>query len=380
MSVGAALARVETPVGVVDLGRARDNARRVASHCRRHGLTWRPHVKTHKSVEIARLQLEAGARGLAVATPREAEAMAAASDDLLLAHPPASAAKIRRLLALPPRVRLRVALDSLAALEPLAAAGAEAGREFGILVEADAGLGRTGVATPAAAVALAAAADSLPGARFDGLMFYPGHVRVPRSEQSAPLERLSRRLDAFLAALRAAGLDPDVVSGGSTPTLWDSQRIEGLTEIRSGTCIYNDRDMVALAAASWDQLAYTVLATVVSVAVPGQAVVDAGSKALAKEALATVPGYGALLDRPDVVVKAVNEEHGMLDLGGTTWRPAVGDQVRIAPNHVCVSVNLQDRLWGVERGGESARPVSLDARGRRPAPAARTRLAVEGRT
>ncbi len=363
------LSQVETPVGVVDLGRARSNIERVADYCRAHGIGWRPHVKTHKSVEMARLQLERGAVGLAVATAHEAEVMSAVTGDLLLAHPPASMARVDRLCALPRSVDLKVGLDSVEVLGPLARAAAAAGRTFGILVEFDAGLGRTGVVDPADAVRVAEAAASLPGARFDGLMFYPGHIRIPRSEQTGRLARLSERISAFVAALSDAGLPPGVVSGGSTPTLWDSHRLHGVTEVRSGTCIYNDRDIVGMGAAAPEHVAYTVLGTVVSVAVPGGAVVDAGSKALSREVLGSgAPGYGVLFDRPDVTVRAINEEHGVLDLSGTRWRPAVGDQLRIVPNHVCVSVNLQDYLWGIDGEGSAARPVWLEARGRLRAP------------
>ncbi len=365
------LAGVETPVGVVDLARARKNVERAIAYCRAHGMAWRPHVKTHKSLEMARLQLELGATGLTVATAHEAEVMSAVTGDLLLAHPPASAAKVDRLCALPRSVDLKVGLDSIAVLRPLARSAAEAGRTFGILVEFDAGLGRTGVVDPAAAVRVAEEAASLPGVRFDGLMFYPGHIRIRRSRQAGRLARLSERIAAFVAELGRAGLPPRVVSGGSTPTLWDSHLLPGVTEVRSGTCIYNDRDIVGMGAAAPEDVAYTVLATVISNSVPGTAVVDAGSKALSKETLGSgAPGYGVLFDRPQVTVKAINEEHGILDLSGTAWRPAVGDQVRLVPNHVCVSVNLHDHLWGIEGADSAARPVWLEGRGRLRVPGA----------
>jgi D-serine deaminase-like pyridoxal phosphate-dependent protein len=154
------------------------------------------------------------------------------------------------------------------------------------------------------------------------------------------------------------------VSGGSTPTFPRSHEVAGTTELRPGTSIFNDRTTAEIGACGWEACAYSVLATVVSTAVPGQAVVDAGSKALAKEEIrADVAGYGALLDRPGVVVKSVSEEHGILDLSGTAWRPRVGDRVRIVPNHVCVSVNLQERLWGV-RGEAVVERWPVEARGR----------------
>ena len=361
----AGLAAAETPVGVVDLPKARRNVERAAAYFRRHGIGWRPHIKTHKSLEMARLEIECGAIGLTVATPHEAEVMAGVTDDLLLAHPPAHPSKIARLCALPDTVDVKVGLDSIDVLRPLCRAGAAAGRTFGILVEFDAGAGRTGVVKVDDAVELAEAANSLPGGRFDGLMFYPGHIRLARRDQASHLARLADRLGAFLAALDEAGHPARIVSGGSTPTMWDSHLLPELTEVRPATCIYNDRDIVGMGVAAPDEIAYSVLATVISVAVPGQAVVDAGSKAISKEVLGSgAPGYGVLLDRPGVVVKAINEEHGMLDLRDTDWRPSVGDRVRIVPNHVCVSVNLQDHLWGFERGDGPLRRIELEARGR----------------
>ncbi len=364
------LASVETPVGVVDLGRARENVERAVSYCRAHGIAWRPHVKTHKSLEMARLQLKLGAAGLTVATAHEAEVMSAVTGDLLLAHPPASAAKVDRLCALPRSVDLKVGLDSIEVLRLLARGAAAAERTFGILVEFDAGLGRTGVVDRAEAVRVAEEAASLPGVRFDGLMFYPGHIRIPRSRQAGRLARLSEQIAAFTAELSQAGLAPQVISGGSTPTMWDSHLLSGVTEVRAGTCIYNDRDIVGMGAAAPEHLAYTVLATVISIAVPDAAVVDAGSKALSKETLGSgAPGYGVLFDRPEVTVRAINEEHGILDLSGTDWRPAVGEQLRLVPNHVCVSVNLHDHLWGIEDADSAARPVWLEGRGRLRVPA-----------
>ena len=355
---------LETPVALIDLERVRRNAARVAGYCESHGLAWRPHVKTHKSTRVARVQLGAGALGLTVATPREAEVMSQVSDDLLLAYPVIGESKLVRLMSLPERVRLSVALDSETALTGLARAASARGRVVDVLVELDAGLRRVGVETPSEAVRLASRAAELEGVRYAGVLFYPGHIRVPAEQQELPLAELSDRLGACLAALEGAGLPPRVVSGGSTPTLWNSHRVRGLTEVRAGSCIFNDLESAGHGSASWEDLAYTVLATVVSTAVHGQAVVDAGSKALSKEIPAREGCYGALLDRPEVRVTALSEEHGVLDLSRSEWRPRVGDRVRIVPGHVCVSVNLQDHLIALDAG--EAREWELEARGRGP--------------
>jgi D-serine deaminase-like pyridoxal phosphate-dependent protein len=306
----------------------------------------------------------AGAVGVTVATVREAEVMARTVDDLLLAYPPLGAAKLERLMALPERVRLAVGLDSREALDALAAAARGAGRTVGVLVEVDAGMGRVGVQSPAEAVALARAAAEAGGTEYRGVMFYPGHVRDEFARQEEAFRGVAARVREVVDALGSAGLDPEVVSGGSTPTFRRSHDIPALTEVRPGTSIFNDRTTAEIGACAWDECAYSVLATVVSVAVPGQAVVDAGAKALAKEEIrAQAGGYGALLDRPQVVVKSVSEEHGLLDLSRTGWRPRLGERVRIVPNHVCVSVNLHERLYGV-RGGEVVEVWEVEGRRR----------------
>ena len=362
-----ALQEAETPRGVIEWKRVRANAARVVKYLHSHGIAWRPHVKTHKSLEVARLQLDMGASGLTVATPHEAEVMSRVCDDLLLAYPAVGATKVARLIGLPDSIRLTVGLDSREALRPLAAGAAAAGRTIGILVELDMGLGRVGLQTPEEAVALASEVVDTKGVAFRGLMFYPGHIRHPVDEQTALLEAVSRRLGRFLAHLAEVGLRPEIVSGGSTPTLFQSHLIKGLTEVRPGTAIYQDRDIQAMNACGPDDIAYTVLATVVSTAVPGQAIVDAGSKALAKETFRSGQGgFGSVLGRPDVVVKALSEEHGTLDLSSTDWKPQVGDRVRIIPNHVCVSVNLQDSLLVLD--GDATRDLPLDGRGRGPYP------------
>lgn len=339
---------LETPAALVDVERVEVNLARVAAYTRAHGLAWRPHTKTHKTAELAARQLAAGAQGLSVATPLEAEVMAQVSDDLLFAYPPVGEARLARLMALPARVRLGVALDSHEALAGLSRAAQEAGRGVGVLVELDLGMRRVGVQTPDEAVALARAIRALPALTYRGVAFYPGHIRARTADQDAALAHVSSSLHAFLQALCTAGLEPGVVSGGSTPTLWRSHEVAGLTELRAGINVLNDRNTALLGACAWEEVAYSVLATVVSTAVPGQAVVDAGSKALAKEEPPVGTGYGAVLERPEVPVRALSEEHGLLDLTHSAWRPRVGERVRLVPNHVCASVALHDALWAVQ--------------------------------
>lgn len=338
-----------TPAALVDLDRMDANLDRMAEYAASQQLHLRPHTKTHKSPELARAQLRRGAAGVTVATVREAHAMSTVAEDILLAHPPVGTPKLAALFSLPDHVRICVALDSIEALDALAEAAGRAGRRVGVLVELDLGMRRVGIGAEQDVVALVDRVTDAAPLEWRGLLFYPGHIRMHVREQHESLARLEADLAAHLDALAERGLQPATVSAGSTPTAFGSHRIRGITEIRPGTYIFNDRTTAAMGTCVWEDCAYTILATVVSTAVAGQAVVDAGSKALAREEIrgSEAPGFGALRDRPEVVVRALSEEHGILDLANTDWRPRIGERVRIVPNHVCVSVNLQTHVHGI---------------------------------
>ena len=359
------LDELDTPIPVVDLDRMHRNLDRAADYATRHGIALRPHIKTHKSPVVAGEQLSRGAAGLTCATLHEVEVMSEVTDDLMLAYPPVGAPRLARLAALPATVRPRVALDSIATLEALASACAAVGRTVDVLVELDVGMRRVGTPSDEDAIAIAHRASDLPGVRWRGVTFYPGHIRDQVTEQDAALAALGDRLTSALHAFSRAGLTPEVVSGGSTPTMWRTHELPGVNEHRPGTYVYNDRTTAAIGACAWEDCALTVLATVVSTAVSGQAVIDAGSKALGREPLrgADGEGFGALLDRPDVTVRAMSEEHGILDLGASGWRPTVGERVRVVPNHVCIVVHLADIIAGM-RGDDVVTSWPVAARGR----------------
>ncbi|MEP6733637.1 MAG: alanine racemase [bacterium] len=362
------LENIETPALLVDLDRMERNLARAAAYTKEHNLALRPHVKTHKSPRVASQQLSLGALGVTCATPHEARVMADVGGDILVAYPPVGDARAKRLAALPAHVRLTVALDSPEAIASMARAAASAGRQVGVYIELDLGMHRVGVPVVDAAIALARLVREEPSLDFAGIAFYPGHVREPVDDQDAKLAELSASLTSVLRKFDAADVSPRVVSGGSTPTLWRSHEIEGVTEIRPGTYVYNDRTTAVIGACGWDDCALTVLATVVSTAVPGQAVIDTGTKALGREPVrgAAGEGFGQLLEHPDVVVERMSEEHGVLDLSQTSWRPKVGERVRVIPNHVCIVVHLNDIVYGI-RGDmlETSWPVAARGRGER---------------
>lgn len=359
------LAALETPVPLVDLDRLERNIATMGDYARRHGLGLRPHTKTHKALTVARAQVAHGAVGLTCATTREAEVMAEASRDLLVAHPPVGA-KAERLMRLESVVDLMVALDSEQSLAALAAAARRHDRPVRVLIELDMGMRRVGVTGVDEAIRLATLVRAHAPLLYAGIMFYPGQIRQqPGEERDAHLARLDATLQQALERLHDAGVAPGIVSGGSSPTAFDTHRVRGLTEFRPGTYVYHDRNQLVLGACTHDDLAFTVLATVVSTAVPGQAVVDAGTKALGREPrdLGADAGFGELLDRPEVRVVRMSEEHGVLDLSATDWRPVVGEQVRIVPNHVCIVTHLNDQVVGI-RDGRVVEGYPIEARGR----------------
>lgn len=361
-----AAADLETPVPLVDLDRLEGNLDRMAAYAGSHRLALRPHTKTHKSPHIAVEQLRRGAVGLTCATPLEVEVMAEVADDILLAYPPVGRAKLERLMGLPAGIDLTVALDSIPVAEQLARSARECGRTVGVYLELDLGMHRVGLAAVEDILGLARRVAALPPLEYRGITFYPGHIRGPVGDHASELGRLSTALQTVIARLQEAGLEPGVVSGGSTPTVWRTHEITGVTEFRPGTYVYNDRITAQIGACEWSDCALTVLATVVSTAVSGQAVIDAGSKALGREPPnQDGEGFGALLDRPEVTVQRLSEEHGVLDLGNTGWRPAVGEQVRVVPNHACIVVHLHEMIYGI-RGTAVETSWPVTARGRQP--------------
>jgi D-serine deaminase-like pyridoxal phosphate-dependent protein len=358
---------LETPIPVVDLDRLARNLDRAAAYATAHNLALRPHIKTHKSPRIASEQLKRGAVGVTCATPFEAEVMSEVCDDILVAYPPVGAPRATRLAMLPDTVKVTVALDSLKAIDDVAAAARDTDRPISVYVELDLGMHRVGVPRVDDAIALARAVCERPPLEFEGIAFYPGHVRDAVGQQAAKLAQLDATLRDALQSFDRAGVRPTVVSGGSTPTMWNTHELYGVTEFRPGTYVYNDRTTAAIGACDWDDCAFTVLATVVSTAVPNQAVIDAGTKALGREPMRgtdSADGFGCVLGRPDVIVKGMSEEHGILDLSSTDWQPRVGEKVRVIPNHVCIVVHLNDIIAGIRGDAvETTWPVTARGRG-----------------
>lgn len=353
---------LDTPALVVDLDVMERNLERVASYAREHRLRLRPHTKTHKIPALGRRQLELGAVGLTVAKVSEAEVMLSADpEDLLVAYPVIGMAKLQRLVSLPARTGVTVALDSEYAARVLSEAAVTAGTAFRVLLEVDMGLHRVGV-PPEEGAKMAQLISTLPGLEFDGVTFYPGHIKqMDGIDEQIPA--LSSALDAVVSAVEDAGLPCRIVSGGSTPTLFHSHRVSALNEIRPGTYIFNDRNTWLSGACSLEDCAASILTTVVSTAVKDQIIVDGGSKTFSSDKAANGIGFGYFPDAPRAVLEKMNEEHGFVDIREEKKRWNIGEKVRIVPNHVCVAVNLHERVYGV-RGENVEECWAVEGRGK----------------
>jgi D-serine deaminase-like pyridoxal phosphate-dependent protein len=345
---------IDTPAVLIDLDIVERNLRAAQDYADRHGLRLRPHVKTHKLPGFALAQLALGATGITAQKLGEAEAMADGGvTDIFLPYNILGPRKLSRLKALHDRVTLSVTTDSLTTLQGYAATFTDPAHPLTVLVECDTGAGRCGVQTATEAVTLARAIAAEPGLRYGGLMVYPRRGD-PAGTQAW--------LTTAIAALTTANLPPPVVSTGGTPDFSRAAEVTHATEHRPGTYIYNDRMQVGWGAATWEDCAMTVLATVVSRPTETRAILDTGSKALAADPV-PAGGHGRITDYPDAVITALNEEHGMVDLSACPTLPAIGDRVRVIPNHACVVTNLFDQVHLI-RGNQVVEIATVTSRGK----------------
>ncbi len=342
---------IDTPAVLIDEQRARNNIARFQAYADEHGLALRPHIKTHKLPLFAKVQVEAGAVGINCQKLGEAEVMAEAGlSDILITFNIVGAPKLKRLVALGRRIdRLAVTADGGAVVDGLSSAFAGEERPLNVLIECDTGGGRQGALSPEEAVVLAERVAAAPGLKFAGLMTYPAPGGGPK-------------VQAFMSAaktmLAGKGIDCPTISSGGTPDMWKAHEVPIVSEYRAGTYIYYDRSMVTAGAASHGDCALTVLTTVVSTPTPDRAVIDAGSKVLTSDLLG-LEGYGHVVGRNDLLVKSLNEEHGIIRAGeGGATGLSVGDRLRIVPNHCCVVSNMVDAVVLFDAMGWREVPVA----------------------
>lgn len=355
---------LDTPALIVDLERMERNLETMAVVARSGGKALRPHTKTHKTPEIARLQLRHGASGITVAKVGEAEVMTEHGiEDIFIANEIIGSAKIERLLRLFGRARVMVGVDSLEGAEALSSAASAKGLRAPVRVEFDSGHGRAGVRSIEAAVELARLASNLPGLDFRGIFSYEGHANLLLSPQKeAECQRIGALLHELQERLQASGVQPGDVSVGSTPCSPLMAKEAAVTELRPGTYVFNDT-MQTKWGARMEDCALSVLCTVVSRPDGNTAILDGGVKTFAGDRAESGSRHGTITEAPAVLFDWANEEHGHLDLRGTSWQPKVGDKLRVVPQHVCTCVNMHDRLYGI-RGETVEVEWEIAARGK----------------
>ncbi|MFC0582018.1 alanine racemase [Micrococcoides hystricis] len=356
---------VNTPATLVDRQRLQRNIDAMAEYARAHELRLRPHAKTHKIVEITRIQLQAGAVGLSVATLGEAKVFVESGvEDIFVAYPVwASQEQAAELLRLANKARLSIGADSVEAIHNLAQRIPEQRERIGILIEVNSGHNRSGRMPPDVVPVAQAVVDA--GFSFRGVFTFPGHSYGPDQAKPAVSDE-EQALASAKEALVAAGIPTEVLSGGSSPT---ATLMHGgvVTEMRPGVYVFGDAQQLELDRIGWDDIALTILTTVVSrddgsSGSTRRIVVDAGSKVMGGDRPAWTTGFGRVMGEPDARITALSEHHGTIIWPEEQDLPEIGSRLQVIPNHVCVAVNLVDYLY-VTDGNEPLEKWQVAARG-----------------
>jgi len=356
---GMTIAQIETPALIVDLDAMEANITALAARVAAYpSVRVTPHAKAHKSVEIAKRQMAAGASRMCCQNVAEAEAMAAGGiDNILLSNEIISTAKAKRLAQVARTAKIGVCVDHAGQVKVLADAAKEAGVTFDVLIEIDVGMGRCGVTSADDAVALAKDIAKHASLNFTGLQAYHGgaqHLRHPE-ERVAAIAKAAAFARETADTLREAGLPCTVIAGAGTGT-YENEMASGIyTELQCGSYVLMDADYGRNDTAYPFRNALFVLASVISAAAPGRAVCDAGLKSLSAES-----GLPVVFEAPGVTYIKATDEHGTLQLSPqTAVRP--GDRLKLVPGHCDPTVNLHD--WLVACRGDKVEAVWPVARG-----------------
>ena len=360
---GMAEAEIETPALLLDLAAMEGNLALMATRAAEAGVALRPHAKSHRSAELARMQMAAGAVGVCCQKAAEAEAMVRGGvTDVLLTNDLADPRKMARAARLARQARVSVIADDPATIPAWSRAAQDAGVVLPMLVEIDAGSAGCGIDPGAPAAALARAIDAAPGLNFAGLQAYRGtaqHLRAPE-ERRAAVADAAERVRLTLDHLAQAGLACPWITGGGTGT-WEFEAAGPWTEVQCGSYLFMDADYQRDVPGPGQALgafanSLALLTTVISKARPGIAMCDAGLKVQSMES-----GPPRVLDREGVEVLGCADEHARVAGPGDVLR--LGDRLRLAPGHCDPTVNLHDWLVGV-RDGQVERLIRVSARGR----------------
>lgn len=361
------LDQLQTPALLLDLGQLQKNITNIIQFAKKYRINYRPHIKTHKSIEIAKRQIQAGAIGITVATVSEAEVMVDGGiDNLLIAFPISAKGKLQRVLKLMERAKIIVTVDSIEQATLLNDFFKNHQQTINVWIKVNSGLNRCGVEPNHEVVQLAQHIMQLDALFLDGIFTHAGHSYTASSDEM--LERMAiEEAEAVITSAKLCeqtGIKIIHKSIGSTPTFKRAGQIDGITEIRPGNAVFYDMVQVGLKVATLDQCALSVVTTVASVK-NNRAIIDAGSKTLALDKGAhgneSVKGHGYIVEYPQLVIERLSEEHGVIT-GVGVENLQINERLTIIPNHACTVANLFDHYTIVQNGTIVAKwPV--DARG-----------------
>jgi len=365
---GVTISSLRTPAVLIDRKKALHNLQNMQAAATSNGLRLRPHTKTHKSPLIAKWQLDQGAIGICCAKLGEAEVFAEAGfKDIRLPYP-INPSNADRVIALLDCTHLSFIVDHPVVAKQWSECMTRAGKEVDVLVKIDVGFHRCGI-DPDTRDVLPMIKDvaALPGLRLKGLLSHAGQTYHAHSEKELRImaEAEAQTMGDIAERCKKNGVPIEEVSAGATPPARFSIRYKEFTEYRPGNYVYFDRTQVALGAATVDDCALTVLATVVSKPAAGRIVLDSGSKTLTNDGargFTPAPGFGVVIGHDNLLIERLSEEHATVKVtdGSTALEP--GDRVRIIPNHSCVVSNLVDQAWIVD--GNAVEPLPILARGK----------------
>ena len=343
--VGCSIHDVDTPALWVDLDVLEKNIAKMAAFCDQHQVFWRPHVKACKSPDLAQQFLRGGARGVTCAKVSEAEAMLAGGvNDILIANVVVGRQKVSRLVEVARGARLGVACDDEANIREISQAASEAGVTIDVLVDINVGVNRCGVA-PSQAAGLARLVSDLPGIRLRGLMGYEGHVMQMEAEEKAAASAVVAEILAEAReVLRAAGYEPEIISGGGSGNYWLAASLGMINELQAGGGALMDITYHDGMNLPGHQFALFVNAQVVSTAVAGRATLDSGWKTTGCQT-----GLPRIISHEGAELKELHAEHGVVVLEeGVKMNPA--ERVTMVPHYSDSTVLLHRKMYAVRAG------------------------------
>lgn len=359
---------LDTPTLLLDLNQLEKNIQDIIEFSQQHNVQYRPHIKTHKCAEIAKRQMKAGAIGITTATVGEAEVMADAGiDNILIAYPIFTEEKLSRVLALLDKVSVIVTVDSIEQANKLHEFFTKNERTLTVWIKVNTGLNRCGVEPEEQVLQLAEHIQTLSALELTGIFTHAGHSYAATTEEKLR-EIAQYEAEAIVASANLCeenGIEIPHRSVGSTPTYKVAGAVDGITEVRPGNAVFYDMIQVGLGAATIEQCALTVCASVGSIKA-GRIIIDAGAKTLNLDRGAhgneNVQGHGYIKEHPELIIERLSEEHGIIE----TRYPelvALGELLTIIPNHACTVANLFD-AYTVIKDGKVVDHWKVDARGR----------------